>query len=188
MQNGEDVLPNTCTRISWYTGSFHKSQNLAKHLLYGCYKCNPFLSKSDQGTNNLISEISICHQFFVSWSSCIFCAAIKNNSNLIGFGWMTQCMVRQIPYFSINWCIFGNPSIPFTKNFFHKFLVVTKMFWILLKSLLQVLGFFLYHLLIICQLRNRFPQWQRSLILITHFYCLIIHELQIFLVLILDVV
>ena len=31
-------------------------KNLEKHI-YVCYKCNPFLSKSDQGTNSLISEI-----------------------------------------------------------------------------------------------------------------------------------
>ena len=136
------------------------------------------MSKYDQGTKNLISEIRTCHQFFVDICSCISCAAIKNNSILIGFGWMVHSMVRQIPYFSISWCIFGNPSIPFTENLFHKFLVITKILWIFFKSLLQVLCCFLYHLSIIWQLHNRVSQWRRILIVITHFYSLIIHKLQ----------
>ena len=39
---------------------------------------------------------------------------------------------------------------------------------------LQVLGSSLYHLSIAWQLHNRVFLWQRSLIVITHFYCLII--------------
>ena len=146
-----------------------------------------FLFKYNQGTNNLISEIKTSHQIFVDWSSCIFWAAIKDNSNLVGFGWMVHSMVRQILYFSIMWCIFGNLSIPFNKNFFHKFLVVIKILWILFKSLLKVLGSSLYHLSIIWQLHNRVSQQQSSLIVITHFYCLFIHKLQKFIVPIWDV-
>ena len=96
-------------------------KNLEKHI-YVCYKCNPFLSKSDQGTISLISEIRILLIDLPAYPVL----QSKTTWILLGLaGWYTPCWGKYHTFSPVVYLWKSQHTM--YKNFFHKFLVVMKV-------------------------------------------------------------